>query len=254
MSRTYSPEEERYGLYLTLGLIAALTLLGTVFLAAGSGSAGESDRAGYAGSSGSSDSSGDSSGSDSGSDSGVGQPEDMSFVCDVTGYDTTDISSREREALETEAEDFVMAMWADPGSDPEEYTDSIEQRVVDQCFWDAPEAEYVNDRKEIAYRGGETEASRSEDGPLFASEFVMFSVSSVGSLEDSASGAEYVGVVGDAVWVSEKAGGGGEQAYQQQLTLVKPKDGGEWQVSRMDSTYDYIDSEYQHELPPGVEY
>lgn len=264
----YSPEDQKYGLYMTLGLIAVLSVMGILGAAVGAVASGLSEQAGSVEESGSADSGSSesgSSGAESSPEATTGPPSDMSELCYVNNPGE-EISSEERGAVKSEAEDFVMTLWGDPGSDSDEYRASIEQRVVGECIWDSPQASLVNDREEIAYEGGATSAPEeitSDDGSTsdlrFASEFLTFEPTSIGALNEPSnfhperSGSEYVGVAGEAIWISEKAGGGGKQAYQQQLTLVKPKDGGEWQVSNMGSAYDYIDPEYQDELPPGVD-
>lgn len=257
----YSPEDQKYGLYMTLGLIALLSLMGIAGVAVGAVASGLSEQSGSTEESGSADSgsaNSSSSGAEISSEATTGPPSDMSVLCYASGSGA-EISSEERGAVESEAEDFVMTMWGDPGTDSDEFRQSVEQRVVDECFWDTSQARLVNDREDIAYEGGITSAGGGSEAPVFASEFLAFEPTSVSPLNEPSnfhperSGSEYVGVYGDAIWVSENAGGGGQQAFQQSLTLVKPKDGGEWQVSNMGSAYEYIDPEYQDELPPGID-
>lgn len=201
----------------------------------------------------------DSSGAESSPEATSGPPSDMSVLCNINNSEQTEISSEERGAVKSEAEDFVMTMWGDPGSDSDEFRQSMEQRVVKECFWGNSQATLVNDREDIAYEGGRTSAGGGSEAPLFASEFLAFEPTSISPLNEPSnfhperSGSEYVGVYGDAIWISEKAGGGGKQAFQQSLTLVKPKDGGEWQVTNMGTAYEYIDPEYQDELPPNID-
>lgn len=252
LNPTYSPRENRYGLYLTLGLVAALSVLGALLIAVLPGSSEGSMSSGSSGQPGSGNGSADTSSGDNGA-SGR-SPDDLSFLCGGPPVsETADLSTEERETLERQAEDFVLTMWGDPGSDAEEYRSSLDERVISDCFWEGYGAQLVADREEIAFRGGAKEASAGDEGPAFATEFLVFEPLSIGPIEDSESGARYVGATGDALWISEKADGSGRVAYQQEMALVKPENGTEWRVSETGPVYDNIGSEHQQYLPAGLE-
>lgn len=276
MSRTYSPEENRRGVYLTVGLIAVLSVLGLLFVAAAPqdgeqatssedgptpSSEGQEDLAGASADDASDFATQPVTEPDGGEPTAaVAAPEDLSFVCDTWSQgESADVPAEERGAMEAAAREFVLAAYGDPGSDPAAYEKRVNGLVVDECFSGSPAADYVENGEGMAAEGGMSVAPVDTlDDTTFAGRFVLFDPTNASSVEDDETAARFTRVEGEAVWVSEESDGSGDVGKQQTLTLVK-QDGGDpsegWKVSggQIIPPPTYMDPEYQNELPPGAE-
>lgn len=277
MNRSYSASENRWGRNVTLAMIVVLGLLGFGLVGATSGQSGsesaqqDGDPAG--GESGSASGNPETYSSDEASDFVTTQstedtqsaqtpettaPDDLSFLCSVsTTPMSTDIPAEEREAMERAVERYVLTAYGDPGTDPAEYESSVEDLAVEDCLRQSPAWDYVENGEGMAQQGGRQVAPVDAlDDTTFSRELVLYDPSYAELVEDEDSGASYIEVTGEAVWVSEESDGSGVVGKQQTLTLAKPESGeGEWKVSYGQSIppASYMDSEYQSELPPGVD-
>ena len=254
-----------------MALIAALTLLGVVLLAAApnaeqatsseGGPAPTSEgQEGPVGTSTDDASDFVTQPSSGGPTAEVAAPEDLSFVCDTWSQgESADVPAEERDAMEAAAKEFVLTAYGDPGSDPASYEKRVEGLVVDECFFGSPAADYVENGEGMAAEGGRSVAPVDTlDDTTFAGRFVLFDPTHASSVEDDETAARFTRVEGEAVWVSEESDGSGDVGKQQTLTLVK-QEGGDpsagWKVSggQIIPPPTYMDPEYRSELPPGVE-
>lgn len=264
---------------MTVVMVVVLGLLGTVLVAATSQGAGENAEQGAAPSSSSEDgATADDSevySSDDASDFATTEstenteestyepepttlPEDLSFLCDnFAPTEDTSIPAEQREELEKAAERYVLTAYGDPGADPAAYESSVEELTIEECFSGSLASGYVDNAEGMAQQGGRQAAPVDTlDDTTFSREFVLFDPSSGEIVDDEESGASYTKVTGEAVWVSEESDGSEPVGKQQTLTLAKPKSGEEeWKVSSGASIPppSYMDSEYQSQLPSGVD-
>ena len=156
--------------------------------------------------------------------------------------------------MEAEAEEYVLTAYGDPGADPAKYEKSVEELVVDECFWQSLASGIVNDMEEVARRGGKAKApSGSYDSPTFARKLVLFDVEYAQRGKDYDSGVSYTTVDGTAVWVSEESNGGA-RAWQESLTLARSPAAGleDWKVISGQNIPPYVDPEYEGYLPAGL--
>lgn len=282
MNRSYSPSENRWGRTATLVMVVVLGLLGTVLVAATSQGTGENAEQGSTPSSSGEDRAAPDDSevysSDDASDFATTEstentedteestyepepttpPEDLSFLCDnFAPTEDTSIPAEQREELEKAAERYVLTAYGDPGTDPAAYESRVEELTAEECFSGSPAAGYVDNAEGMAQQGGRQVAPVDTlDDTTFSREFVLFDPSSAEIVEDEESGASYTKVTGEAVWVSEESDASEPVGKQQTLTLAKPESGeGEWKVSSGQSIPppSYMDSEYQSQLPPGVD-
>lgn len=279
LNRSYSPSENRWARNVTLVMIAALGLLGFGLVGATTQGTGESAEQGVAPSSSNEDgATADDSeiySSDDASDFVTTEntediegsayeperttpPEDLSFLCDnFAPTEDTSVPAEQREELEKAAERYVLTAYGDPGADPAAYESSVEELTAGECFSGSLAAGYVENAEGMAQQGGRQVAPvNTLDDTTFSREFVLFDPSSAEIVEDEESGASYTKVTGEAVWVSEESDGSEPVGKQQTLTLAKSESGeGEWKVSSGESIPppSYMDSEYQSQLPPGVD-
>lgn len=275
MNRSYSASENRWGRNVTLAMIVVLGLLGFGLVGATSGQSGSESAQQAGDESGSASGNSETYSSDEASDFVTTQstentqeaatqspeaavPDDLSFLCSVsTTPASTDIPAEEREAMERAVERYVLTAYGDPGTDPAEYERSVEELAVEDCLRQSPAWDYVENGEGMAQQGGRQVAPVDTlDDTTFSREIVLFDPSYAESVEDEDSGASYIEVTGEAVWVSEESDGSGAVGKQQTLTLAKPEAGeGEWKVSYGQTIppASYMDSDYQSELPPGVD-
>ncbi len=232
-------------------MIAALALLSALLLArSGSSEAsgdGEAAREGPGG------------GSEDASPARVPAPEDLSFLCDDLSTASTSEDARldagRRDEAEAAAGGFVTAAYGYAGADAEAYEGAVEGRVVGDCFWPSAAGDEVGGVEEVVRRGGEANAPEDHH---FAEAFVGFYVTSKERVRHEESGAEYLRVHGDAVWVSRKARAavGEEDALrgaQQGLTLAKKVGEDQWKVVEGQMVSFYPSSDYEHAVDEKVE-
>ncbi len=215
-NRTYDPADDRRGVLATLALIGALVVLsGLMFAASPGGSSRDTSQWGSAG---------DETGAPS-SETPAG-PQDLSFLCETSGYPPVDLSVGQKDRLQQATERFVLGAYGDPGSDPEAYERRLRKLVVPECFWQSQAGGYAEGIEEVA-RAGEAAPPSSE---VFAKELATFDYQGASRVTDPESGAEYVKAEVIAVWVSRKADGE-LVGKQQSLRFAKEAgSGGAWEV------------------------
>ena len=180
---------------------------------------------------------------------------DTSFLCDYPDYEQTNISAAQKDAAEAAAAQFIRAAYGYTGSDSDAYERSVENRVLEECFWESSAGEEVEATEEMVRQGGE--ANAPDDWHFFEG-FVGYCVGGEERVYGE-SEAEYLRVYGYAVWVSRKARAGvGEQealaGYQQGLTLVKrASKEEEWKVAYGESVSAYPSSDYEHAVDEKIE-
>jgi hypothetical protein len=185
---------------------------------------------------------------------GTSAPEDLSFLCDGTfGTGEADLDAEARDRVQAEAEEFVLTAYGAPGADAAKYEKSVEELVVDECFWQSLASGNVNEMVEVARRGGKAKApSGSYDSPTFARKLVLFDIEYAQRGKDYDSGVSYTTVDGTAVWVSEESNGHAS-AWQESLRLVNSPDAGvDWKVLSGQAIPPYVDPEYDGYLPAGL--
>jgi hypothetical protein len=179
-------------------------------------------------------------------------PANLTFLCDGTfGAGEVNLDAEARDQVEERAREFVLTAYGDPGADAAKYEKSVEELVVDECFWQSLASGNVSDMEEVARRGGKAKApSGAYDSPSFARKLVLFDIEYAERGKDYESGAGFTTVDGTAVWVGEESNGDA-RAWQESLTLAKSPDAGleDWRVVSGQAIPPYVEPEYDGYLP-----
>lgn len=227
-------DEDRQGVYASSALAGALVVLSVVLLLAVGeyGLVGDLSRISSSESSESSSSGELSSG---GSEEPTAEPPSgLAFLCDDSGTEisasATQLSVEQKNQAEAAAERFVMSAYGFEGSDAAAHQQGVEEQVVGDCFWGSYPGGDTENMNEAVRSGSPQSASSDEiiESPYFARAFVLFNLDYSETVTHDASGAEYLTTEGQAVWIT--GDDGDLSSREQSLTLVKPKDEGQWKV------------------------
>lgn len=233
-SPRYDPGERQF-VFATLGLIAALVVLGFVLIGvseAGQGTPAESSGGPDPEAPAAGQEPQDSEGAEQNTTAAV--PEDLTFLCDV-GLELpepTEIPADGEDAARAVAEEFARAAYGYTGDDAQGYESTLEERVVEECFWQSVAGEDVESMEEMVRAGGEQNAAGDQ---LVLADYVDFYIEEEKQI--SHSGKEYPMLTGVAVWVSRSARADVVSeddltGVQQRLTLARLAGSGgpQWKV------------------------
>lgn len=229
-------DQDKQGVYATWTLAGILVVLSLVLLPAVGqwGLVGDVSRE-FSGEGSGEGSDGDGLSSDSSDEPTAEPPSNLSFLCDNSEAETfsseAQLSVEQKNEAEKAAERFVMSAYGFEGSDAAAHEQGVEQKVVNDCFWDSYPGGDTENMNEAVRTGAPRSASSDEiiESPYFAEAFVLFDMDYSETVTHDASGAEYLSVEGRAVWITEDSEG--MYPREQTLTLVKKKGEGEWKVS-----------------------
>lgn len=250
-------DEDRQGVYVSSALAGILVVLSLVLLPA----VGQYGLVGDLTQLANEDSEESSAGSSS--DGGLldGQaadpPNGVAFLCDDsvdTQSSDTRLSVEETGQVEAAAQSYVMSAYGFEGSDAAAHEQGVEQQVVRDCFWDSSPGEDTENMNEAVRQGSPRSASSDEliEQLYFAEAFVLFDAGSTEDVTHEASGEEYLLTEGTAVWLTRDDEG--LFPREQDLTLVKPKEGGEWKVLGGESMPDTgFGTEYEQQAEEKIE-